>query len=276
MLPARRALRGRARGLAGVVFDLDDTVLDGGALTLEAYAALHRLHDRGLVLVACTGRPSGWGEVIARQWPVRAVVVENGAFAWLRDATGPTVSVTATDPLDRDTRARRRKGLLDLAHELVARHPETALADDNDARRSDVTLDVGERRRVPRAVVEALRAQASERGVRTHISSVHLHLASEPDDKASGTIRLLVDTFGEDATGARRRYAFVGDSGNDAAAFAAFATTFGVANVRDHLGEMTAAPRYVAEQEKGAGFAEIADALLTRRGALLDRGSRAR
>jgi HAD superfamily hydrolase (TIGR01484 family) len=265
-----------ARGLAGVVFDLDDTVLDGGALTLEAYAALHRLAEGGLALVACTGRPSGWGEVIARQWPVQAVVVENGAFAWVRDATRSTVEVTATDPLDRETRARRRQGLLDLARELVAEHPETALADDNEARRSDVTLDVGERRSVPREVIEALRTRAGERGVRTHVSSVHLHLASEPDDKASGAIRLLVDALGEDATAARRRYAFVGDSGNDAAAFAAFATTFGVANIRKHLREITVAPRYLAEREKGRGFAEIADALLARRGALLDRGSRAR
>jgi hypothetical protein len=255
-----------ARGLAGLVFDLDDTVLDGGALTLEAYAALHRLRDGGLVLVACTGRPSGWGEVIARQWPVRAVIVENGAFAWLRDASGPAVSVASTDPLDRATRAARRGALLDLARELVTKHPETALADDNDARRSDVTLDVGEHRRVAPAVIAALEAEARARGVRTHVSSVHLHLAAEPDDKASGAIRVLVDVLGEDATGARRRYAYAGDSGNDAAAFAAFATTFAVANVRAHLRQITALPRYVAARPRGAGFREIADAILAGRG----------
>jgi HAD superfamily hydrolase (TIGR01484 family) len=276
MLPLGALTSDEARRLAGVVFDLDDTVLDGGALTLEAFAALHRLRAHGHVLVACTGRPSGWGEVIARQWPVRAVVVENGAFAWLRDDAGPTVVVSSTDPLDRETRARRRQALLDLAAELVAKHPETAFADDNDARRSDVTLDIGERRKVPREVIEAMRAAARARGVTTHVSSVHLHLASEPDDKASGAIRLLVGALGEDATRARRRYAYVGDSGNDAAAFAAFVTTIGVANVQRHLREMTVGPRFVSTAPKGRGFEEIADRLLGARDALLDRRSRAR
>jgi HAD superfamily hydrolase (TIGR01484 family) len=267
-----------ACGLDGLVFDLDDTVLDGGALTLGAYEALFQLEKSGLRLVACTGRPSGWGEVIARQWPVRAVVVENGAFAWLRDATGNAVRVASTDRLDRFARAARRAELLALAHELVAAHPETALADDNDARRSDVTLDVGEHRSVPRDIVLEIEKAARARGVRTFVSSVHLHLASEADDKASGAIRLIGELFGEDATRARRRYAYAGDSGNDAAAFAAFATTFGVANVREHLREITMPPRYVSEHPRGAGFREIAEKLakLRARGALLDRGSPAR
>jgi len=61
-------------------------------------------------------------------------------------------------------------------------------------------------------------------------------------------------------------YAFVGDSGNDAACFAAFRVTFGVANVRKHLARIPVTPKYVATSEMGDGFAEIARAIiLTRR-----------
>jgi len=69
---------------------------------------------------------------------------------------------------------------------------------------------------------------------------------------------VLVQQFGEDATAARWRYAFVGDSANDAAAFAAFGTTFGVANVGSHLRGLTVPPRYLAEAPMGLGFAQIA------------------
>ena len=61
------------------------------------------------------------------------------------------------------------------------------------------------------------------------------------------------------------RYAFVGDSGNDAACFAAFRTTFGVANVRASLGRLSVTPRYVASRAMGEGFAEIAAAILAHR-----------
>lgn len=248
-----------ARRLAGVIFDLDDTLLDHGALTEVAYGALFRLREAGLRLVACTGRPAGWGEILQRQWPLDATVVENGALAFV------TRRATPIDPMSRAERRARRAGLLDLAAEIVARFPETALADDNDARRADVTLDIGEHRQVETATVLAIRALARERGVRTLASSIHLHLTLEVDDKATGTMRLLVQHLGEDATAARARYAFIGDSANDAAAFAAFRATFGVANLRAHLRGLTVPPRYLATAPMGLGFAEIAARLVALR-----------
>jgi HAD superfamily hydrolase (TIGR01484 family) len=247
------------RRLAGVVFDLDDTLLDHGQLGEAAYGALFRLREAGLRLIACTGRPAGWGEVLARQWPIDAVVVENGAVAFAVEV-GPAGGrrVVIVDPLAPAERRARRGMLLGLAEEILARFPDACLADDNDARRTDVTLDVGEHRRVDARAIRAMAAMARSRGVRTLVSSIHLHLTLETDDKASGTIRLLVDDFGEDATGARARYAFVGDSANDAAAFAAFALTFGVQNVRTHLHGLTVPPRYLAPAPMGRGFAAIA------------------
>ena len=63
--------------------DIDDTLTTGGRLLSEAYVALERLHDAGLLVIPVTGRPAGWCDHIARMWPVDAVVGENGAF-WFR------------------------------------------------------------------------------------------------------------------------------------------------------------------------------------------------
>src|SRR5512135_3436658 len=77
-----------ARGLRVFSFDLDDTLLTEGRLEEDAYRALFRLREAGLELVAVTGRPLGWAEVLARQWPVRGVVAENGAVACVRRDDG--------------------------------------------------------------------------------------------------------------------------------------------------------------------------------------------
>ncbi len=257
MKPLSRLTAVEARDLRGVIFDLDDTLLDHGALSEAAYAALFRLRASGLRLVACTGRPAGWGEVIQRQWPIDATVVENGAIALVPD-DGGSRRILALDPLDLAARRARRGALLELATELVARFPEADLADDNDARRTDVTIDIGEHRRVSPEIIAAMQRIAASRGVRTVASSVHLHLTMEPEDKASGTIRLLVHRFGEDASAARARYAFIGDSGNDAAPFAAFKLTVGVANVRGPARRLSVPPRFVTDEAMGQGFAAFA------------------
>ncbi|WP_437306930.1 HAD hydrolase family protein [Sorangium sp. So ce388] len=252
-----------------MIFDLDDTVLDHGALTEAAYGALFRLRETGLALIACTGRPAGWGELIQRQWPIDATIAENGAVALVREQGEPLADprggaapsagrIVALDGLDRGARQARRAELIALADDMVRRFPAAALADDNDQRVTDVTIDVGEHRRVPPEDVQRMRAELRERGVRTLLSSVHLHLTRDPSDKATGVVRLLSARFGEDPTRARYRYAFVGDSGNDGVAFAAFALTFGVANVRAHLGKLSVPPRFVASLPMGRGFAEIA------------------
>ena len=153
--------------------------------------------------------------------------------------------------------------------ELVARArtavPDAALSDDVAARRSDVTWDNGERRRLAEEQVRRIVALIEETGARWSRSSVHLHATFDADDKASGAVRFLAARFGHDAGGVLSRYAFVGDSGNDAACFAAFHTTLGVANVRASLSRLSVPPRFVAEGAMGEGFAEVAAELLHKR-----------
>jgi HAD superfamily hydrolase (TIGR01484 family) len=250
-----------ARGLRGVLFDLDDTVLSHGVLTRAAYNALWDLHAAGFILVAVTGRPSGWGEVIARQWPIDAAVTENGAVLVVREGKGVR-RVEACSLIERTARRARLADLVERVREIV---PEAQLADDVDARVSDIAWDIGERVSLAGPRVALVAHAIREAGARTTRSSVHIHATFDADDKASGTMRYLVSR-GEDAGAARTQFAFVGDSPNDAACFAAFVTTFGVANVVPHVAQIAVAPRYVARQSMGDGFAEIARTLVELRG----------
>lgn len=55
---------------------------------------------------------------------------------------------------------------------------------------------------------------------------------------------------------------FIGDSPNDEPMFAAFKHTVGVANLGRYLHRLKHPPRWITESESGAGFAEMADALI--------------
>ena len=61
---------------------LSDYVTNGGKLTGEAFAAMWKLKEHGFKLIPVTGRPAGWCDMMLRQWPVQAVICENGAFVY--------------------------------------------------------------------------------------------------------------------------------------------------------------------------------------------------
>ena len=261
MKPLASLERAEAKGLVGILFDLDDTFLDEGALTEGAYAALFRLSRAGFRLVAVTGRPAGYGEVMARQWPVDAVVTENGAIALYREGKAIVRWQTA-DPATRKSRRDRLSGGLAA---LQKQFEAVRVSDDSHARESDLAVDIGEAQHIPADEVARIEAAARALGFRTFVSSVHLHLTLDPYDKATGTIAFLRHRFQEDPTSARHRYAYIGDSANDAPCFFAFTTSFGVANLSASLPRLSVPPRYLSWAMRGAGFAEIADAILAQR-----------
>ncbi|MGD0675875.1 MAG: hypothetical protein ABSC94_10680 [Polyangiaceae bacterium] len=261
MKPLDALTSAEARRLVGVLFDLDDTLLSHGMLTRRAYGALWDLKDAGLFLVAVTGRPSGWGEVLARQWPISGCVTENGAVSLVREGPG----IARRDSCGEGTRRGRRARLASLVERVRETVPEARLTDDNDLRRSDVTWDVGERVTLPADRIHAIAVEIARSGARSTQSSVHLHASFDADDKASGAVRFCARELGVDPGASPSLFAFVGDSGNDAPCFSAFLTTFGVANVKASLRRLTVPPRYVAGSAMGDGFAEIAAEILRKR-----------
>ncbi|HET7542715.1 MAG TPA: HAD hydrolase family protein [Polyangiaceae bacterium] len=255
MLPISALPRLLPRRLRGLLFDLDDTLLDHSRLSEAAYSALFRLREAGFECYAVTGRPAGWAAVIVNQWPIQGAVAENGAIAFYSDEGG----LCTLDPVPAAERRRRQQLLSTLYIDIQNEFPELVPSDDMPLRRTDVTFDIGEHQLVPRDRVAELRRFAEARGASTLASSVHVHVSFDRADKAAGVVRLIQKLSELDPTAILSRYAFIGDSENDASCFAAFRHSIGVRNLS---GRPTVMPRFITTRERGAGFVEAAHALI--------------
>ena len=69
----------------GIFSDFDYTITTNGMLSAEAYSAIENISKRGIDFIPITGRPAGWCDMIARFWPVKGVIGENGAFFFSYD-----------------------------------------------------------------------------------------------------------------------------------------------------------------------------------------------
>ncbi len=235
-----------------LAFDVDDTVTGAaGRLRSESLAAMERLATAGWRLVAVTGRPLGWAEALAVQWPVDLVVAENGA-GW-RWRPMPGRGMRAADFLEGEA-GRVAQDALKACAERIGEELRLADAEDQPGRRWDRAFALpegpGARRRF-----EAL---AAEYGLRAFFSSVHAHL-SAGWDKAEGLRRGVASRFGSFEPS---RWLFVGDGLNDAPLFATLPYTVGVANVAEALGRLPAPPRWITPSPRAAGFVELAERLL--------------
>ncbi len=261
MRPLARMPLAARRTIRGVLADIDETLSTHGRITAEAYSALERLHSAGKRVVPVTGRPAGWCDHIARMWPVDAVVGENGAF-WMRfDATAR--KLVKRFGVDDETRRANRVRLAAIGRRIVAAVPGCALASDQLYREADLAIDF--REDVPELSPEAVDrivALMKAEGMTAKVSSIHVNGWFGGYDKLSMTRMLFAEAFGADLDRERERYVFVGDSPNDAPMFAFFGNSVGVANIRAFAGRIATWPAYVTEREAGAGFAEVARALL--------------
>ena len=241
--------------LRGLLFDLDDTLLDHSRLSEAAYSALFRLREAGFECYAVTGRPAGWASVLVNQWPIQGAVAENGAIAFFSDPGG----LRTLDSVPEPERQRRQQALAALCLDIRHEFPELVPTDDVPLRRTDFTFDIGEHQLVSADRVAAVRKFAEARGASTLASSVHVHVSFDRVDKASGVVRLIHRLTALDSSAILSRYAFIGDSENDASCFAAFRHSIGVRNLS---GRPTVPPRFITQRERGAGFVEAARALI--------------
>ena len=256
-LPARQRIR-------GVFTDIDDTLTTEGKLTAAAYAALERLHGAGFIVVPITGRPAGWCDHIARMWPVDAVVGENGAFYFRYDGAARRLVKRYLVP--EAERAANRQRLSVLRDRILTAVPGAALASDQLYREADLAIDF--REDVPplaRPDVDRIVALFADAGATAKISSIHVNGWFGRYDKLGMTRILLQECFAIDLDSRRDEFVFAGDSPNDAPMFEFFPHALGVANVADFADCMTALPAYVTRGRCGAGFVELADALIAAR-----------
>jgi HAD superfamily hydrolase (TIGR01484 family) len=256
-----RAARAAVRG---VFLDIDDTLTTDGQLTAEAYAALARLHGAGLLVAPITGRPAGWCDHIARLWPVDAVVGENGAFYFRYDRRSRRLHRRFV--IGESQRTENRRRLDALAAEILAAVPGAALASDQPYREADLAIDYREDvGPLSPAAVARIVALFEAAGATAKVSSIHVNGWFGTYDKLSTTRLMLAEVFAVDPDARIADDVFVGDSPNDAPMFAAFANAVGVANLRAFADGMSALPTYITAAPAGAGFAELAAALLDAR-----------
>lgn len=251
-------------GIRGLIFDIDDTVTRNGVLEPGAYSAMHQLADAGFLLIAVTGRPLGWADLFARLWPIRVAVGENGAgWAWLDGGAFHEGYFC-----DGEERLRHRELLRRVEKAIGEAMPHVQRSSDHRARRCDLAFDVGESVSLPPKDVDRLTSIIEAHGAGSSVSTVHAHAVPGPWNKALGVVRAAWEVLGVDLddTTERSRWVFVGDSGNDAAAFEYFPNSVGVANVHEQLHRLPVAPRFVTPSDRGLGFAELASHLASSRG----------
>ena len=261
------------RRIAGVFTDIDDTLTTEGAITPDALAALAALKTAGLDVIAITGRPVGWSEPFARDWPVDAIVAENGAVALVKHKKGllPTTdghqTLSKRYQLDAQSRAgnraRMQAVLARIGRELPGVHPAT----DSPGRETDIAIDHSEFAHLDSAqIADVVRIMRSE-GMNASVSSIHINGWFGSHNKLQGARWMVGELLGRDLDAEMDRWVYVGDSTNDVLMFEAFGNSIGVANVRRFEAQLGHLPRYITRGERGAGFAEVAAAVLAARAA---------
>jgi HAD superfamily hydrolase (TIGR01484 family) len=245
----------------GVLTDIDDTLTTDGTLTAAAYAAMERLQGTGLLVVPITGRPAGWCDHIARMWPVDGVVGENGAFYFHYDREARRMTRRFLD--DEAARADKRARLERIADEVLAEVPGAAIAADQPYRETDLAIDFREdvAPLAPEAVARIV-AVFERHGATAKVSSIHVNGWFGTYDKLETTRLFMSEVFSLDLDAQRADYVFVGDSPNDVPMFGFFPHAVGVANFRSFADQCAEHPAWITHAEAGAGFVEVAEALL--------------
>lgn len=252
-------------GITTVFCDIDDTLTRDNLLASEAFDAVWRLSKAGFRVVPVTGRPAGWCDCIIRQWPVDAIIGENGAFAYYlqggvrRELYHPDAGLPGEN-------AKALAAIADLVYREV---PGTRGAKDQPFRQFDIAVDF--REEPPYLDLDAAERIAGifrDNGAIAKISSIHVNAWMGRYDKRSMTVLTARQLWGLDLEGeaGRRSVTFCGDSPNDEPMFAFFPFSCAVANVRDTLKYMTHYPAFVTGKAHGPGFAELADSLLAAQG----------
>ncbi len=247
--------------LHGVMTDIDDTLTRDGAIEPAALAALHALADAGVPVLAITGRPLGWSLPFAQAWPVRAIVAENGAVALLREGGTLRTEFAQSEAVRADHAPR----LLQVADLITRTVPGAMLAQDSAGRVTDIAIDHSEFTQLPDAAIAQVVALMRRAGMNATVSSIHINGWFGSHTKYSAAQWMVQRLFGRELRPEIQRWAYVGDSTNDQLMFQHFPCSVGVANLMRFAAALQVWPAYITQAERGAGFAEVARAVLAAR-----------
>ncbi|MEZ4273245.1 MAG: HAD-IIB family hydrolase [Myxococcota bacterium] len=241
--------------------DIDDTLTTEGKLDAGAYDALWRLRQAGILVVAVTGRPAGWCDLIARQWPVDGVIGENGALAFYEEK-GRMRRLYHPEAAESDARQR----LAEIRAEVLEKIPGSRVATDQPYRMFDLAIDFCEEE--PDLGLEAawaIKDIFEKHGAQAKVSSIHVNGWFGSYDKLAMMHILARERWQQEPAQTQQTSMYCGDSPNDEPMFGFFPVSCAVANIAPFVSSMTQLPRYVSAKAGGEGFAEIVETLLAKR-----------
>lgn len=245
----------------GLMTDIDDTLTRDGVIESVALQALQALRAAGVPVLAITGRPHGWSETFAREWPVAAIVAENGAVALIDSPEGLRTEFAQ----DEATRADNARRLQAVARQVLQQVPGALLAQDSAGRLTDIAVDHSEFSHLDARAVERVVSLMRQAGMTATVSSIHINGWFGDHSKWTGAQWMVQRLFGRRLDDEIERWVYVGDSTNDQLMFQRFAHSVGVANLRRFASDLQHWPQWITTAERGQGFAEVAQALLQAR-----------
>jgi len=243
--------------ITGVFTDIDDTLTTDGVISAEALSALEKLQQAGISVIAITGRPVGWSTPFARDWPIDAIVAENGSVAligsgkyYLQDA---------------NTRADNKLKMSKVVNTVLQSLPHARISQDSAGRETDVAIDHSEYNSLNEKDIAKVVDIMQQNDMTATVSSIHINGWYGTHNKLEGARWITKKLLGRDLDAELNAWVYVGDSTNDQVMFAHFANSIGVANIKVFEKQLQHFPRYITPSERGEGFAEVVDALLLAR-----------
>lgn len=244
-----------------VFTDIDDTLTTDGKLPASSYQALWDLSAKGLIVVPITGRPAGWCDMVARFWPVHAVIGENGAFYFKYDLTAKKMQREWA--YDESTRLQYQKKLKDIEKEVLIQVPGCRVSADQFSRLFDLAIDFCEDvPSLPKSDVQKIVDVFKKHGATAKVSSIHVNGWFGSHDKLSMCQTYLRKEWNLDLNKDTSMCVFAGDSPNDEPLFSHFEKSVGVANVLDFKDQLKNLPKFICTQKSAGGFVELARHLL--------------
>ena len=260
------------RQIIGVFTDIDDTLTTDGHVPASTVAALGALKAAGLHVIPITGRPVGWSEPFAAAWPVDAIVAENGAVALTlqnkNSAFGNTDKRSSLSKIyqqDAATRAANYANMQQVLAQIEREVPGARRATDSPGRETDIAIDHSEFTHLPQEAIDHAVRIMRNAGMNATVSSIHINGWFGAHNKLEGARWIVRELFGRNLDAEIDRWVYVGDSTNDQVMFEHFPHSVGVANIARFVPQLTHRPRFVTQGERGAGFAEVARAVLAAR-----------
>jgi HAD superfamily hydrolase (TIGR01484 family) len=242
------------RRVKGVFTDIDDTLTTNGVISEQALSALHKLQQAGISVIAITGRPVGWCAPFASEWPVDAIVAENGAVAlvgehkyYLQDAA---------------TRASNQLKMSKVLATILQTVPKARASQDSSGRETDIAIDHSEYAFLDAQDIAKVVHIMRENGMTATISSIHINGWYGSHSKLEGARWIVRKLFDRNLEEELNNWVYVGDSPNDQIMFAHFPNSIGVANIKDFENQLQHFPQYITPSERGQGFAELSKSLL--------------